>query len=301
VRRFHDLIEEATQRPFSGWDVSYDGRIWTDAPWDFGAFVDAFAQASPDLLDMGTGGGEWLSQRRHLPARTVATEGWGPNIPIARARLEPLGIRVLGVTGAPDNLDQEEGVEGGDLPFDDGSFHLVTNRHESFAAHEVARILAPGGHFLTQQVASHAAEGFYRLLGQTPPAAPGVWDLALAVKQVTSAGFVVEEQDEGFEVIHFADVGALAWYLKNLPFVIPGFSISSTIGKLRTLHEELSAEGALSIPQPLFRLTARKPVPLLRVREASAQGEWLGRASVPARRSFPNRPRRIGPVPRTPR
>lgn len=103
MAKFADLMAEAQDRPFEGWDHTYGGRIVTEEPWDFGALVDAFASDSPDLLDLGTGGGEWLSAR-HLPELTVATEGWAPNVPVAQARLAPLGVEVVAVEGAPENV-----------------------------------------------------------------------------------------------------------------------------------------------------------------------------------------------------
>jgi hypothetical protein len=125
-------------------------------PWHFDARVAEAASRSPDLLDMGTGG-ERLSRLPALPARKVATEAWAPNVPIAARWLCPLGISVVHVDGAPDNASQEQiwsanGLRGR-LPFRDQTFHLVTNRHESFLASEVVPILVPGGCFLTQQVA----------------------------------------------------------------------------------------------------------------------------------------------------
>jgi len=38
------------------------------------------------LLDMATGGGEFLSSLVPLPPRTVATEGYPPNLEVARRR-----------------------------------------------------------------------------------------------------------------------------------------------------------------------------------------------------------------------
>jgi len=47
---------------FAGWDFSYlDGRTATDPlPWDYRAVVDEHLKPSGRLLDMGTGGGEFL-------------------------------------------------------------------------------------------------------------------------------------------------------------------------------------------------------------------------------------------------
>lgn len=256
--KFGDLMEEAREQPFEGWDLSYGGRIITEEPWDFGDLVDALAAESPDLLDMGTGGGEWLSARR-LPPRVVATEGWEPNVPVAKARLSPLGIEVIAVEGAPENVEQDEGAAGGELPFPDGFFHLVVNRHESYVAREVLRILTPAGRFATQQVASTVAWDFHRLLGETPPPIAIAWDLDFAVRQITEAGFAVEEQAQGAQLIRFADVGAFAWYLKNLPFIIPDFSIDRARAQLARLHDA-TGETGIEVRQPIFRLTARRPL-----------------------------------------
>ncbi len=256
---FDALLEEAERRPFVGWDVSYDQRIRITPPWDFEAIVDAHVRLSPDLLDLGTGGGEWLSERPHLPARTVATEGWAPNVPVARARLEPRGIDVIAVRGAPDNVDQGNFRAEGVLPFPAADFHLVVSRHESYVPSEVLRVLAPAGIFLTQQVGSDNAVDFHRLFDEPAPSVPVAWDLAFAVQQLEGAGFTVIEKAEGFETIEFADVGALAWYLKNLPFVYPYFTIAAARQKLRRLHADERRAGSLTIRQSLFWLRALAP------------------------------------------
>lgn len=252
--KFADLMAEAQDQPFEGWDHSYGGRILTEEPWDFGALVDAFAVNSPDILDMGTGGGEWLSARC-LPRRTVATEAWAPNVPVARARLAPLGVEVVAVEGAPENVAQEEGAPGGELPFPDGSFHLVVSRHESYLPAEVLRILAPGGRFMTQQVASNIADDFHRALGETPPVMAKIWALDFAVRQMADAGFKIEDRAQGHQLMRFADIGAFAWYLKNLPFIIPEFSIDRARARLERLHERTGGKG-ITVRQPIFRFTA---------------------------------------------
>ena len=256
---FDALLEEAERRPFVGWDVSYDQRIRITPPWDFEAIVDAHVRLSPDLLDLGTGGGEWLNARPHLPTRTVATEGWVPNVPVARARLEPRGIAVAAVDGAPDNIDQVDFSPEGALPFPAADFHLVISRHESYVSSEVLRVLAPGGIFLTQQVGSGSADDFHRLFDEPAPPVPVTWDLAFAARQLERAGFTVAEKAEGFETIEFADVGTLAWYLKNLPFAYPDFSIAAARQRLHRLHADGRQAGSLTIRQPLFWLKALAP------------------------------------------
>src|SRR5438876_587207 len=76
-----ELLQNALQIPFHGWDLSLlgDRLVLEPPPWSFERIVDDEAVRAASMLDMGTGGGEWLSQRRHA-ARTVATESWPPNV-----------------------------------------------------------------------------------------------------------------------------------------------------------------------------------------------------------------------------
>ncbi len=148
---------------------------------------------------------------------TVATESWPPNVAVAAARLPPLGVAVVQVGDVPDNADQVAGEPPGRLPFRSSAFHLVTNRHESFVAAEVARVLTPAGRFVTQQVGTGNDDDIYRLLALPPPPLARPWDLSVAVEQVQAAGLEVCDGGAGEEVEWFADVGALVWYLKAIP------------------------------------------------------------------------------------
>jgi hypothetical protein len=116
------LLDEAERRPLAGWDLTLDGRIASQPPWDFTAMVAEAARTSPDLLDIGAGGGEWLAALPQRPGGAVAVEGWPPNVAVAQARLEPLGVPVLAVEPAPPNLEQAPGAPGGALPFPDAHF-----------------------------------------------------------------------------------------------------------------------------------------------------------------------------------
>lgn len=170
LARIDALIDEADRQPFVGWDFSWiEGRITSaPLPWDYTAAVDEQARRSPDLVDLGTGGGEWLASLPVRPALTVATEAWPPNVPLARARLAPLGAHVVQVAPARDNTCRPLDGEGAGLPFASRSLHLVTSRHESFEVREVARVLAPGGWLITQQVDAGNDIEYQALLGGRP-------------------------------------------------------------------------------------------------------------------------------------
>jgi len=134
--------------------------------WSYTSELLPAVRLVESLLDMDTGGGEFLAGLQPLPAHTCATEGYAPNIPIARQRLEPLGVTVV-ETGEDDLL-----------PFADGEFDLVINRHGSFLSEEVFRVLNPGGRFVTQQVGGSNDWGLNEMLGAEPNRQWENWTLA---------------------------------------------------------------------------------------------------------------------------
>lgn len=255
------LLGEAETTPTDGWDLGRLGdRISIRPPaWDFEQIVEEHAQRASDLLDLGTGGGEWLSSLRHRPPRTVATEAWPPNVDVAGRRLRPLGIAVVRAEGAPDNAEQAPGETHGRLPFPSSSFELISNRHESFVATEIARVLVPGGVFLTQQTGGDYGEFYDALELPRPARRDRSWGLDLARQQLEAAGLRVVDSAAGSEATTFADAGALAWYLRAIPWVVDGFSSDRHRSNLERLQQRIDAEGPVTIGQPSFWLKAEKP------------------------------------------
>ena len=161
---------------------------------------------------------------------------------------------------APKNVEQDEDETGGRLPFPSHSFALISNRHGTFVAVEVARVLVPGGVFLTQQVGGDYDE-FHDALGLSPPPPPDrarEWDVRHATGQLERAGLRVTESAESFEQTTFADVGAFAWYVKAIPWVVPGFRISTYRAQLEHVQERIDEGGPLTVQQPAFWLRAEK-------------------------------------------
>jgi SAM-dependent methyltransferase len=258
VPTFDELVSEALAAPFSGWDFSWlSGRSAAGRlPWSYRREVGRRAASADTMLDMGTGGGERLSRLGARAPRTVATEAWPPNVPVAAERLRPLGIPVIHDEGAPDN-DKQAGVGRGRLPFLDGAFGLVANRHEAFVAAEVARVLAPGGTFITQQIDRHAYDELYRYVGLPVPAQPASW-LPLALQQVRDAGLTVQGAVRGAERHELSNVGALVYYLRVVDWAIPDYSFATCAAALRAAHDAPELWPA-SFQQRHFLLVATKP------------------------------------------
>ena len=259
VAGFDELVTEALTAPFSGWDFSWlDRRSWNEPlPWDYSARVAALARNARTMLDMGTGGGEALSLLPDRAPCTVAAEAWPPNVPVAGRRLRPLGITVIQNEAAADNMDQAGAGDGGRLPFRDGSLDLICNRHESFLAVEVSRVLAPGGTFVTQQVDYRDHDDLAQMLGIEMPEEPDSW-IGLAERQVTEAGLEIEEAVRADQRIRFDDIAAVVFYLKAVSWSIPGYSLEEHRDRLRALYEDSGAWPVMTSGHR-FLLVASKP------------------------------------------
>jgi SAM-dependent methyltransferase len=255
---FDELVAEALNAPFSGWDFSWLAARSTAGtlPWSYRNEVGRRAATADAMLDMGTGGGEWLAGLSPRPRRTVATEAWPPNVGIAASRLRSLGIPVIQDEGARDNTDPH-GNDRGRLPFRDGAFTLVTSRHEAFRAAEVSRVLAPGGTFVTQQVDFHSYDDLCELLGLEVPPQPESW-LPLARQQVADAGLTVLEAARGEQRHEFHDVAAVVYYLRVVSWAIPQYRLDAYASRLRSAHET-SAMWPVLVRQRRFLLIAGKP------------------------------------------
>lgn len=251
-----DLLERwrAEERPQpEGWDFGALANRMSEStePWDLaGAYRDALDGAQR-VLDMGTGGGEFLLRFADLlPPDTIATEGWPPNVPVAREALARVGVEVVEY-GAPDH-----DVAAVRMPFPDGRFDLVLNRHESFSPRELARVIEPGGHFVTQQVGGDECHELHDWLGSHPEL-PHV-NLASFVADLEAAGFRVVEADEHVGHYEFADVAALLAYLQLVPWEKPDdFSVERYADRLLALHDSVRG-GPVRLTRKRFWLRAER-------------------------------------------
>lgn len=242
---------ENIEDSFMGWDFSEitdtDRIKSSPLSWSYFSEVSKYIYKNDvnTMLDMGTGGGEFLSKIIELPPNTYASEGYEPNIPIARKRLNPLGVEVVK-------------VENDVLKFDNNYFDLVINRHESYSVEEVKRVIKNDGFFITQQVGSENCSGINRALGVKEDMGLGTWNLDFAKQQLKKNRFKLIKSFEEFPKLRFYDIGALIYYLKAVPWQVDSFSVESFKTKLKEIHDLIQSNNYFEVSEHRFFIIAEK-------------------------------------------
>jgi SAM-dependent methyltransferase len=243
--------QQEEQQPFVGWDFSYmQGRKQEELPpQDYLPRVVQLMSRARAVLDLDTGGGErLLDVRPHWPAVVVATEGYPPNVRVATDCLAPLGVQVV----------EHPSDQTAPLPFSDAAFDLVLNRHGgALNITEIARVLTAGGTFLTQQVHGQTLLDLLSVFGATPqwPEATPAYYLPW----IARAGLELVDVREYTGAEIFADVGALVYFLKAIPWLVPGFSVASHTEPLLKLHAQVVRGEPLRFTTRGYLIEARKP------------------------------------------
>ncbi len=230
--------------PFEGWDFAYLNDRMTEAepPWDYPALARAALARSAEALDIATGGGEVLASFAPFAGRVTAVEGYPPNVPVARRRLAPLGVEV-----------HQANTRSG-MPFADQTFDLILNRHGGFRAAEMHRVLRPGGVFLSQQVAGDNLADLCAHF-DAPLVAPHN-TLDQIARQFADLGCEIRRGETWRGTVTFADVGAIVYFLKAVPWGVQGFDLDRHRTALEALHARAEAGEALAFTYTRFLIEA---------------------------------------------
>jgi SAM-dependent methyltransferase len=246
---FEDLIAEGESVPVEGWDFSwFEGRAIEERPsWGYSRMLaDRMAIATAGL-DIQTGGGEVLAEIPVPPPVLAATESWPPNLALARANLAGLGATVAEV---PDDAD---------LPFAASSFDLVVSRHPTLTRwDEIARVLAPGGTYLSQQVGAGSVRELTDFMMGPQPVNPTRSPEQAAVAAVAAGLEVVDLRQEALPMA-FNDVGAVVVFLRKVIWTVPGFTATGYREQLARLHHQIQTQGPFVAHAHRFLIEARQP------------------------------------------
>jgi SAM-dependent methyltransferase len=249
VTRYEELVAEGAAVPLQGYDFSwFEGRATEERPpWGYARLMGERMAHAEAALDLETGGGEVLATVTRPPALLVATEGWRSNVEAARERLRPLGVQVVAAEDSPP------------LPFADASFDLVVSRLPVVVLWgEIARMLRPGGTYLSQQVGPGTNRELTEfLLGPRPVNQSR--SAASARAGAEGAGLEVVDLRECAVRVEFFDVGAVVHFLRKVPWTVPGFMPEAYDAELRRLHEQIEKEGSFVSTARRLLIEARLP------------------------------------------
>jgi len=206
-------------------------------------------QGVNSMLDLGTGGGEFLFQLAPFPQHTCATEGYRQNVVVAKERLQALGIHVVDTTTDPENRS---------LPFADGEFELIINRHDEHVAAELYRVLQTGGHFVTQQCGGYGLNDLIEWFKGPGSVEPMDWTLDVEVAELEQSGFSICDTQEAWPRITFSDVGAVVYYLRGIPWLVSEFTADRYRNRLLALYEHIQEHGGFTATDQRFFIEATK-------------------------------------------
>ncbi len=246
---FEELVAEGSAVPVEGWDFSwFDGRATEERPpWGYARRMSERMAGGASALDVQTGGGEVLATVARPPALLVATESWPPNVAVARTRLRASGAHVVAVADAPT------------LPFADASFDLVTSRHPVVVLwEEIARVLRPGGTYLSQQIGAGSNRELTDFIMGPQPVNPRR-SPERARTEATAAGLEVVRLQCCALRVEFFDVAAVVHFLRKVPWTVPGFSADAFGAELRRMHDLIRRDGVFVSTAQRLLIEARRP------------------------------------------
>ena len=243
-----DLLRELepfarAAREIKGWELEYAPEPLAEGPpWDYEQLARECCAEAASLLDLGTGGGEVLSRvLSGSAARAVASEAWHVNAPVAARRL----------AGRARVVRASSGARAGQR----ARFDLVLSRHEEIGPSEVARVLAPGGRLLTQQV----VHDLWHELREVFPDMTRFPDHYREYRDgLRDQGFHVEQAREFRRPVRFRELGHLVYHLVAAPWTIPGFGLESHRDGLAELARRARDGGGIVLTEGFYILQARR-------------------------------------------
>jgi hypothetical protein len=134
----------------------------------------------------------------------------------------------------------------------------VVSRHPVTTDYaEVARVLAPGGRYLSQQIGAGSVRELYEFM--MGPQDPGLGrEPSRHRDQAIRAGLrVVGLRDQRLRM-EFFDIAAVIVFLRKVIWTVPGFTVAAYLDKLRDLHERIAAGGPFVAHSRRFLIEARR-------------------------------------------
>lgn len=245
TRILAELREHADRaRALKGWILDVEPTpLEPGPPWNYLARAKELIRGARRVLDMGTGGGEAFAEIcEEYTGYAVATESWEVNAPVAAQRLSQHGIHVVRASSLQ-------------LPFRDGRFDLVLNRHEELDPPDTARVVAPGGHVLTQQV---HPEDWKELRAFFPRMTDFGPHFDLYRTGFEAAGLRVTQAQVHEALVAYRTLGDLVYMLVAAPWTIPDLDLDQDLDALLALERDLRRPEGIVLTEKRYLIEAEK-------------------------------------------
>ena len=122
----------------------------------------------------------------------------------------------------------------------------------------MARVLTTGGTFLTQRVHGLWAVDLLAAFDARPQGPNATAERYLP--RIKDAGLEIINHQDWCGKLVFTDVGAIVYYLKAVPWLVPNFSVASHQGYLLKLQKRLEHDGNLAFEARKYLIQARKEI-----------------------------------------
>ncbi len=245
VGRLRPYVKRA--RAFTGWNLDRVApkRVGPGLPWDYPRSAKALLARASYALDLGTGGGELFAELcKAYRGRAVASEPWAANAPIAKRALSHREVEVVRAHSLH-------------LPFQDGAFDLVLDRHEEMDPSEVHRVLTPGGRVFTQQIGRNEWSELRPFFPRMQDFGPLLDRYARGFRQ---AGMTVARAETWDIRVAYRGLGELVYLLCISPWTIPDFDpLGRDLAPLLRVEDRLTTPDGLVLTESRFIIEARKP------------------------------------------
>jgi ubiquinone/menaquinone biosynthesis C-methylase UbiE len=193
-----------------GWDFSQINTSYDPIPWDYTSIVRSYLRPTDKVLDIGTGGGEiFLSFASYL-REGIGVDHNPTMIETAKRNQANLAYR---------NIEFVE-MDGGSLQFEANEFDMVILRHLRVYVDEIARVLRPGGYFITQLVGKRSSKNILEAFGWTADSfGPDWWQSVGELVQPFQNGdchiVALGEYDVKY---WFKDIPSLMFWMMSVPW-----------------------------------------------------------------------------------
>jgi hypothetical protein len=126
--------------------------------------------------------------------------------------------------------------------------------------HEIARVLAAGGTYFSQQVGAGSVRELTDAMMGPQPVSPSR-SVDVAVAEAEAAGLeIVDLRPEALRM-EFYDIAAVIVFLRKVIWIVPGFTVEQYRDQLSALDAQLRAHGPFVATSQRFLIEAVKPGP----------------------------------------